>query len=114
MNESENRNSEPNYSEFIEKRKAERKKLIVDVQFEGGEATGIANTTDISTGGLFFKTNTHLEIGAFIVLRITLSGRSFILHGNIAYAEPEVGYGVSFQELSPDTVSSLENELKLL
>ncbi len=35
-----------------ERRHSDRKKLIVNVDYEGGDGTGLANTRDISNGGL--------------------------------------------------------------
>ena len=35
-----------------ERRQADRRKLIINVNFEGGDSTGIANTRDIGVGGL--------------------------------------------------------------
>ena len=36
-----------------DRRTSDRKKLIVDVMFDGGDGTGIASTRDIGAGGLY-------------------------------------------------------------
>ena len=36
-----------------ERRHHDRSRLIIDVFFNGQDATGVASTTDISVGGLF-------------------------------------------------------------
>ncbi len=46
-----------------ERRGSDRKKLIVDVRFEGGDGTGIANTRDIGVGGLHMTTTAMLDMG---------------------------------------------------
>jgi Tfp pilus assembly protein PilZ len=98
---------------FAERRQTDRKKLIVDVHFEGGDATGIANTTDISTGGLFLKTNALLEVGKPIAMRLTFSGKSLILDGIVAYADRGKGFGISFQNLDEEKSAVLKRELNL-
>lgn len=99
--------------DIFERRQSDRKKLIVDVHFEGGDATGIANTTDISTGGLFLKTNASIDIGTKILLRLTLSGKTLILEGIVAYQERGTGFGISFQNLSNENETIIRNELNL-
>ncbi len=97
----------------LDRRQSDRKKLIVDVHFEGGDATGIANTTDISTGGLFLKTNASLRIGGHLLMRLTCGGKDLILNGIVAYAETGKGFGISFQDLTAEKEILLKNELNL-
>ena len=95
----------------VEKRQTDRKKLIVDVQFEGGDATGIANTENISLGGLFIKTNTFFDEGTPLLLRLTLEGRQIAFKGIVAYVEEGNGVGIQFQNLSPESEELLKREL---
>src|SRR6266550_6872185 len=39
-----------------ERRQHDRSRVIVDVHFDGGEATGVASSQDISMGGLYMST----------------------------------------------------------
>ncbi len=103
----------PESSNDLDRRQFDRKKLIVDVHFEGGDATGIANTMDISTGGLFLKTNAALKVGGHLLMRLTCAGEDLILSGIVAYAEQGRGFGVSFQNLTPEKESTLKKELNL-
>lgn len=96
-----------------ERRGSDRKKLIVDVQFDGGDATGIANTRDIGIGGLYMTTNAELEIGTPISMRVTLGGREVSLGGVVAYVDPGQGVGVRFQGLSDEAENLLKSELEL-
>ncbi len=43
------------------RRGTDRKKLIIDVRFDGGDGTGIANTRDIGIGGLYMTTTAILD-----------------------------------------------------
>jgi hypothetical protein len=96
-----------------ERRQSDRKKLIVNVDFEGGDATGIANTRDIGIGGLYMATGTDFEIGTPIRMRLTLGGREISLAGTVAYTDPGQGVGVRFQNLSETDESLLKKELDL-
>jgi hypothetical protein len=96
-----------------ERRGSDRKKLIVDVNFHGGDATGIANTRDIGIGGLYMTTNAGLEIGTPISMRMSIGGREVSLNGVVAYTDPGQGVGVRFQDLSGETEELLKRELDL-
>ena len=98
---------------FEDRRESDRKKLIVELYFDGGDATGIANTTDISLGGLFMKTNAALEVGQPLSVRLTVGGRSFNVDGEIAYEEPGKGFGISFAGLSEEKAALLAEEFDL-
>ncbi len=90
-----------------EKRRSDRKKLIIDVNFNGGDATGIANTRDIGIGGLYMTTNAKLDTGTPIFLRMTIDGKEIGVSGVIAYTDPGHGVGVRFHNLSDEHQSLL-------
>ena len=90
-----------------EKRRSDRKKLIVDVHFNGGDATGIANTRDIGVGGLYMTTNAKLDTGTLILLRMTIDGKEIGVSGVIVYTDPGHGVGVRFHNLSDEHKSVL-------
>lgn len=96
-----------------ERRGSDRKKLIVDVRFEGGDGTGIANTRDIGAGGLYMTTAAPLAIGDTIVMSINLGERSLDLTGVVVYADPGHGVGVRFKDLSESDQAALEKEIDL-
>jgi hypothetical protein len=96
-----------------ERRQSDRKKLIVDVKFGGGDATGIANTRDIGIGGLYMTTNAQLESGMEIAMNLTIGGREVALDGIVAYIDPGHGVGVRFQNLSDEDRNLLVKELDL-
>lgn len=96
-----------------ERRQSDRKKLIVDVNFDGGDATGIANTRDIGIGGLYMTTNAQLENGTPILLRMTLGGREVSFSGAVVYTDPGHGVGVRFNNISDENAELLKQELDL-
>lgn len=96
-----------------ERRRSDRKKLIVDVNFAGGDATGIANTRDIGIGGLYMTTSTRLEDGTPILLTMTIGAREISLNGTVVYTDPGYGVGVRFQNLSEENAELLKQELGL-
>ena len=62
-----------------ERRGADRKKLIVDVHYNDGDATAIANTRDIGIGGLYMTTNAKLEIGTPVFLQLSIGPKELSL-----------------------------------
>src|SRR5215210_5475266 len=78
-----------------------RKKLIVDVRFDGGDGTGIANTRDIGSGGLYMTTTSQLDMGTPIVMTLSVGPRTMNLDGVVVYSDPGHGVGVRFKNLDP-------------
>lgn len=94
-----------------ERRGSDRKKLIIDVHFSDGDATGIANTRDIGIGGLYMTTNAKLDIGTPILMNLTINSEEISIRGVVVYADPGHGVGVRFDNLSPEKEAFLNNEL---
>lgn len=96
-----------------ERRGTDRKKLIVDVRFEGGDGTGIANTRDIGSGGLYMTTTAILDNGTPILMTICIGDRTVNLKGTVVYSDPGHGVGVRFKDLRPEDEEFLSGELEL-
>lgn len=96
-----------------ERRISDRKKLIVDVRYEGGDGTGIANTRDIGIGGLYMTTTSAIDIGTPILMSISVSGRLMKLGGLVVYTDPGQGVGVRFKDVAPDDLDFIRNELNI-
>ncbi len=96
-----------------DRRDSDRKKLIVDVRFEGGDGTAIANTRDIGIGGLYMTTTSALDIGDPIVMSVSVGGRALKLNGVVVYADPGHGVGVRFKDVDEADLEFLRNELQL-
>lgn len=95
-----------------ERRAHDRSRLIVDVFFDGNDATGIASTKDISGGGLYMNTQANLPEGAVLLLRIPLGGdRQIVVNGEVVYSNPGRGVGVSFHNMPEESRRALESAL---
>ena len=94
-----------------ERRDSDRKKLIVDVRFEGGDGTGIANTRDIGSGGLYMTTTAILDTGTPILMTLDIADKTMNLKGTVVYSDPGHGIGVRFRDLNAEDEAFLRGEL---
>ena len=95
-----------------ERRRHDRSRLIVDVYFNGTDATGVASTKDISLGGLYMNTQAALPEGAVLTLRIPLGDdQQVVVNAEVMYSNPGRGVGVRFQGLSANDRALMEREL---
>ncbi len=95
-----------------ERRLCDRSRLIVDVFFNGKDATGVASTQDIGVGGLYLKTQTDLPEGSLLLMRIPLGeDQQVVVNGEVVYSNPGQGVGVRFHGLSTPDRAMLEREL---
>lgn len=95
------------------RRDSDRKKLIVDVRYEGGDSTGIANTRDIGVGGLYMTTGASLDIGTPILMTVSVGGRAMKLNGMVVYTDPGQGVGVRFKDISDEDLDYIKGEMEL-
>ena len=95
-----------------DRRRYDRARLIVDVYFDGRDATGVASTKDISVGGFYMNTQASLPEGATLLVRIPLGdGRQIIANAEVVYSNPARGVGLRFQNLSNENRTLIESEL---
>ena len=94
-----------------ERRQHDRSRLIVDVHFDGGEATGVASTKDISMGGLYMSSQADFAVGDTLALRIPLGGGHVVVKGDVVYSNPGHGVGVRFHRMSEATRELMDREL---
>jgi PilZ domain len=97
-----------------DRRQHDRSRLIVDVYFDGRDATGVASTKDISVGGLYMNTKTVLPEGSVLMLRIPLGDQQVVVNAEVVYSNPGRGVGVQFQGLSENDRALMERELPAL
>lgn len=97
-----------------ERRLYDRSRLIVDVFFDGHDATGVASTKDISLGGLYMNTQTVVPEGSVLTLRIPLGENQVVVNAEVVYSNPGRGVGVRFQGLSEKDRALMERELPAL
>ena len=96
-----------------ERRGADRKKLIVDVHYNDGDATGIANTRDIGIGGLYMTTNAKLDIGTPVFMQLSIGPNELAINGVVVYSDPGHGVGIRFQDLTSEIEKAIKQELGL-
>jgi hypothetical protein len=96
-----------------DRREFDRKKLIVEVSFNGGETTGIANTRDFGIGGFYLATETELPEGTLLFFKLTLGSKEMSLSGVVVYSDPGQGVGVRFHNLSTEDEAHIRETLGL-
>ena len=101
-------------SQEDDRRQHDRSRLIVDVFFDGRDATGVASTKDISIGGLYMNTQTVLPEGSVLMLRIPLGSEQVVVNAEVVYSNPGRGVGVQFQGLTENDRALMERELPAL
>lgn len=99
-------------TERDERRQHDRSRLIIDVFFDGKDATGVASTKDISVGGLFMKTQAHLPVGTALLVRIPLHESEVVVNAEVIFVEEGAGVGVRFRDLSEEDRAALEREIE--
>ncbi len=94
-----------------ERREHDRSRLIVDVFFNGQDATGVASTQDISIGGLYLNTQTTLPEGSVLLVRIPFGEKQVVVNAEVVYSNPGRGVGLRFQGLSPEDQATIAGEI---
>jgi hypothetical protein len=98
-----------------ERRAHDRSRLIVDVFFNGADATGVASTKDISLGGLYMNTQAVIPEGSLLTLRIPLKDdRQVVVNAEVMYSNPGHGVGVRFHGLTEKDRALMERDLPAL
>jgi hypothetical protein len=95
-----------------DRRRSDRSRLIVDVFFDGNDATGVASTKDISVGGFYMNTQAELPEGSVLLVRIPFpDGKQVVANAEVVYSNPARGVGLRFQGLSEENRQLIEREL---
>lgn len=93
-----------------ERRRNERKRILVEAKWESMSRRHQARVDDVSVSGCFVNTYAQVELGEQIDLTIRLpSGEWLALRGHVASYQPGVGFGMSFTSLSAEETASLAN-----
>lgn len=94
-----------------ERRQHDRSRLIVDVFFDGADATGIASTKDISAGGLYMTTQKELPEGGLLTLRLPFPEGDVVINAEVVYSNPGRGVGVRFHGVGEADRAIIESAL---
>jgi len=83
-----------------ERRRAERFRVNLDIQWEGASGRRKGTISDISTSGCFILTSPEVVIPEAIKIGINLpKGKSVMLPGEAVYSTEEIGFALRFSEL---------------
>ena len=94
-----------------ERRHYDRSRLIVDVFFDGSDATAVASTKDISVGGLYMNTQQELPEGSLLTLRLPFAEGDVVVNAEVVYSNPGRGVGARFHGLSERSRAIIERAL---
>jgi hypothetical protein len=95
-----------------DRRRHDRSRLIVDVFYDGNDATGVAATKDISVGGFYMNTTANIPEGSVLLVRIPFGdGKQVVANAEVVYNNPSRGIGLRFQSLSEENRALIELEL---
>ena len=95
-----------------ERRHNERKRILLEANWESMSHTHEARVDDVSLGGCFVNTYGKVELGEHVDLQIQLpSGEWLPLRGRVASYQPGVGFGIAFDSLSEGESATLQELL---
>jgi PilZ domain len=93
-----------------ERRRSERKRVLLEAKWESMSRTHEARVDDVSLGGCFVNTFGRVELHEMVNLQIQLpSGEWLPLRGEVASYHPGVGFGLAFTSLSEEEVEMLKD-----
>ena len=82
--------------------------------WHGGSGATDVRITDISLGGCFVETRMQPVVGEETDVTVLFGdGQSLTLQGRVAYADPGIGFGISFRPLTADETTFLTRHLHL-
>jgi hypothetical protein len=91
-----------------ERRRNERKRLLLEAKWESMSRTHEARVDDVSLGGCFVNTFGRVELDEEVNLEIQLpAGEWLALRGRVASYQPGVGFGLSFSSLTEEETAGL-------
>lgn len=91
-----------------EKRKHPRVRVPLEARWQGQSGKYEARIDEIGMGGCYIESLGQVTVGERIIFQVqTPEGRWLVLHGEIVYAQPAMGFGVRFLPLAPPTEREL-------
>jgi hypothetical protein len=86
-----------------ERRRDTRLNLTLDARWEGQSGQHISRVGDISLGGCFIYAPGIVSLGELINVEIKMpSGDWLKLDGQVAFAQPHVGFSIRFSPLASE------------
>lgn len=95
-----------------ERRRSERKRVLLEAKWESMSHTHEARVDDVSLGGCFVNTFGRVEPHETVSIQLLLpSGEWLPLQGEVASYQPGVGFGLAFTSLSEQETEVLRELL---
>jgi hypothetical protein len=95
-----------------ERRRSERKRVLLEAKWESMSHTHEARVDDVSLGGCFVNTFGRVEPHETVSIQLLLpSGEWLPLQGEVASYQPGVGFGLAFTSLSEEETEVLRELL---
>jgi hypothetical protein len=95
-----------------ERRRSERKRVLLEAKWESMSRTHEARVDDVSLGGCFVNTFGRVELHETVNLQILLpSGEWLPLQGEVASYQHGVGFGLAFTSLGEEETEVLKELL---
>ena len=92
-----------------ERRRSERKRVLLEAKWESMSRTHEARVDDVSLGGCYVNTFGRVEPNEMVDIQIQLpSGEWLPLRGEVASYHPGVGFGLAFTSLSEKEIEILK------
>jgi len=87
----------------------------LSVSYEGFSEAIVTRPPDVSARGMFINTSRKFPEGAVLNVnfRLALTGIEIQSRCEVRYCLPEVGVGVEFVDISPESVRAIEEEVRL-
>jgi hypothetical protein len=83
-------------------------RLPLEARWEGQSGKHEARVDELGLGGCYIESLGQVTEGERIVFQVQApDGRWLLLHGEIAYHQPHMGFGVRFLPLAPPTARQL-------
>ena len=96
-----------------ERRRSERKRVLLEAKWESMSRTHEARVDDVSVGGCFVNTYGRVELHETVNLQIQLpSGEWLPLRGEVASYQPGVGFGLAFTSLSEEEIEVVQELMR--
>ena len=100
---------------IVDRRRAERVRVNLDVTFADGESPHKGTISDISVTGCFILSAGEATAHDHITVTIELPSKKVVtLTGEVAYNTPEIGFAIRFTELPAGAQSFVEKLVKRL
>jgi len=71
-----------------------------------------AEGLDVSEDGIYVYTRHTMVPRSIIELRINILGEPVVITARVEHSQPGIGFGASFQDLSPEAAGKIQNWLE--